>query len=335
MFGDQNAGFRSFDPTDQENYTDWFDGTAFDEQQWQSGYYYFLNQVQNMQNEYQESLKNARQDIDKASLRESFNQRMADIENKLKKFTDAYESKHPEGIDQRKMQNLINILNIYQPTLSDTSEEETERSLDDYNAALYRYSQAGLPAITTYKRNDKGEVEEVYSPQLRSAIQGEFGLPEEAAAQIRSLYKEKWKDLSQQYRNRLFATSGTKNKQAIQNEYIDVVRQDLDPIVRNYGVNIFNNEAVENVVDDVFNSMIPKYGQSVKSYLKNLYKGWSGTVRYIERGNETLSQINNLLDQGKTAQAKSLARSLIQRVQENKTSLTREELERVQKILND
>ena len=81
--------------------------------------------------------------------------------------------------------------------------------------------------------------------------------------------------------------------------------------------------------------MIPKYGQSAKSYLKGIYKGYTGKIKYTEKGNETLSQINKLLDQGKTAQAKALARALKQRVQENRTSLSRTELERLQKILND
>ena len=81
--------------------------------------------------------------------------------------------------------------------------------------------------------------------------------------------------------------------------------------------------------------MIPKYGQSAKSYLKGIYKDYTGQIRYNEKGNTVLTQINQLLDQGKTAQAKALARTLRQRVQENKTSLTRAELERLQKILND
>ena len=335
LFGDTNAGYRSFDPIDNEGYTDWFNGTAADEQQWASGYYYFRNKVDEAQRKYQESLGRSYSDEDKAALRESFNQQLGEIEDQLNKFTTAYEAKHPEGIDAKKMRNLTNILNLYQPVMTDTEEEAKERELEAGNEALYRYSQAGLPAVNSMKRNDKGEVEEVYSPQLRSALQGEYGLPQEAAAQIRQLYKDKWKDLGKQYRDRVFSTKGTKKKQAIQKEYIDIVRQDLDPIVRLYGNNIWSNEDVENIIDDVFNSMIPKYGQSAKSYLKGIYKDYAGKLVYTESGNETLTQINKLLDQGKTAQAKALARSLKQRVQENKTSLNRSEMEKLQRILND
>lgn len=336
QLGREFGGYRQFDPIDTQNYSDWFNGTAADEQQWNSGYYYFRNKVDNAQNDYQESLKTAYDDKDKQSLLQSFNQKLAEVEDQINRFTAAYEAKHPEGIDAKKMRNLANILNLYQPVVTDTDEEREQRELDANSEALYRYSQAGLPAVTSYSRDrDTGVVEPVYSPQLRSALQGEFGLPEEAAAQIRQLYKDKWKDLGQRYRDRVFDTKGTKNKQAIQKEYISIVRQDLDPIVRLYGNNIWSNEEVENIIDDVFNSMIPKYGQSAKSYLKEVYKNYTGQLRYTEKGNETLTQINKLLDQGKTAQAKALARSLKQRVQENKTSLNREEMEKLQRILND
>lgn len=335
QFGREFGGYRQFDPIDTQNYSDWFNGTAADEQQWNSGYYYFRNRVDNLQKEYQNSLSGYTTDQDKSQLDESFNQKLAEVEDQLNKFVSAYEAKHPEGIDARKMRNLTNILNLYQPVVTDTEEEREQRELDANSAALYRYTQAGLPAVTSYKRNDEGEVEPVYSPQLRSALQGEFGLPKEAATQIQQLYKSKWKKLNQQYRDRLFSTKGSKAKKAIQNEYINIVRQDLDPIVQLYGNNIWSNEDVENIIDDVFNSMVPKYGQTAKSYLKNLYKNYTGKISYNETGNTTLSQINGLLDKGKTAQAKALARTLLQRVQENRTSLSRSEMERLQKVLND
>lgn len=335
QLGREFGGYRQFDPIDTQNYTDWFNGTAADEQQWNSGYYYFRNKVDNIQKEYQNSLGGYTTDQDKSQLDESFNQKLAEVEDQLNRFVSAYEAKHPEGIDARKMRNLTNILNLYQPVVTDTEEEREQRELDANSAALYRYTQTGLPAVTSYKRNDEGEVEPVYSPQLRSALQGEFGLPKEAATQIQQLYKSKWKKLNQQYRDRMFSTKGSKAKKAIQNEYINIVRQDLDPIVQLYGNNIWSNEDVENIIDDVFNSMIPKYGQTPKSYLKNLYKNYSGTIRYNEGGNTTLSQINDLLDQGKTARAKALARTLLQRVQESRTSLNRSEMERLQAILND
>lgn len=336
QLGREFGGFRQFDPMDTQNYTDWFNGSAADEQQWNSGYYYFLKKVDKMQKDYQAAAEKAYTDEAQEDLRNSFNRQLAEVEQQLNKFTAAYEAKHPEGIDARKMRNLTNILNLYQPVMTDTDEEREQRELDANSEALYRYTQAGLPAVTSYSRDkDTGEVEEVYSPQLRSALQGEFGLPEEAAAQIRKLYNDKWKDLGKQYRDRVFSTKGTKNKQAIQNEYIDIVRQDLDPIVELYGNNIWSNEDVENIIDDVFNSMIPKYGQSAKSYLKGIYKNYHGQLRYTERSNETISRIRSLLDEGRTAQAKALGRTLLQRVQENRTSVTRDELEWLQGVLND
>ena len=328
------GGFRRFDPIDKTNYTDWFDGSAADEQQWNSGYYYFLNKVNDTTNKYQQSLNGYVTDEEEEELRNSYNAQIAEIENQLNSFTAAYEAKHPDGIDANKMRNLVNILNIYQPVMSDTDAQALERKRKAYNDALYRYSQAGLPAVTSYERGENG-VETVYSPQVRAAMQGRYGLPEEASQRIQELYDSKWKDLNKQYRERYYSTSGSKAKKAIQEEYIRAVRQDLDPIVRLYGGEIFSNDTVEDVVEDVFNSMIPKYGQTAKSYLKNLYKDYTGTISYVQSGNETMSQIDSLLDQGKTASAKSLARTLLQRVRENRTSVTRQELEKLQGLLNE
>lgn len=335
QWGREWGGYRQFDPIDQVSYTDWFNGTKADEAQWRAGYYHFKNRMQDVLSAYQEREKDTRTNDELESLKTELNEEIANIQDQLKAFTNAYISKHPEGVDEEKMNNLINVLNTYQAVGNETIDARNERKLEEWDRALNRYSQAGLPAITTYKGNDEGKTEVVYSPQIRAALQGRFGLPEEAAKRIEELYNDKWKDLNKQYRDVYYSTKGSKAKKAIQQEYISIVRQDLDPLVALYGGEIFNNDTVEDIVEDVFNSMIPKYGQTAKSYLKELYKDYHGTIRYSDEGNVTIKQINMLLDNGKTAQAKSLARTLLQRVQENRTSLTRAELERLQKILND
>lgn len=334
QFGREWGGYRQFDPIDQVNYSDWFNGTKADEAQWRAGYFHFSNRMQDMLNEYSEKEKNAYTDEDVESLKTSLNQQISTLQDQLKSFTDAYAAKHPEGIDEEKMNNLINILNTYQAIGGEAIDDRNKRKLEEWNNAVSRYAQAGLPAVTTYRGTEDG-TEVVYSPQVRAALEGRYGLPKEAAKRIQELYDDKWKDLNKQYRDRYYGTKGSKAKKAIQEEFISLVRQDLDPIVNLYGGEIFQNDTVEDIVEDVFNSMIPKYGQSAKSYLKDLYKDYSGTIRYSETGNSTLTQINNLLDQGKKAQAKALARTLLQRVQENRTSLSRAELERLQEILND
>lgn len=328
------GGYRQFDPIDTENYYDWFSGTSADEAQWRSGYYYFKKKADNVLNDYAEKTRNAYSDSDRQALRDSYNSQIRELEQQLKAFTDAYTAKNPNGFNEEKMNNLLAIINTNMPDMNATDSEQYEQSMENWNRALSRYSQAGLPAITTFRGTDKG-AETVHSPQYRAAVQGKYGLPKEAASRIEELYKDKWKKLNQQYRDKYYNTKGSKAKKTIQNEYIRLVRQDLDPIVKLYGGEIFQNDTVEDIVEDVFNSMVPKYGQTAKSYLKNLYKDYHGTIRYSETGNQTLTQITGLINQGKKAQAKALARTLLQRVQENRTSLSRAELERLQKVLND
>lgn len=341
QIGREWGGYRQFDPISQD-YSDWFNGSKADEAQWRAGYTHFAHEIESIINTYRDSLSKSYSDEDSEKLNQSYNEQLRKLMDNLKTFTDAYTAKHPEGIDEEKMNNLLNILNTYRRTPGINDEEEKERRLAGWNMALQRYSEAGLPAITTYRGNTEEEREETgdnttvqYSPQLRAALQGEFGLPQEAAAQIRQLYKDKWKDLNQRYRDELFSTKGSKAKKAIQERYINIVRQDLDPIVRLYGNNIWSNEDVENIIDDVFNSMVPKYGQSAKSYLKELYKNYHGKVQYSERSDSTLEQIDRMLDQGRTAQAKALARTLLQRVGDSRAFVNREQLEKLQRILND
>lgn len=335
------GGYRNFDPVDSRNYSDWFYGDSRDDQQWNAGYYYFREQAQKLQNEYQNALRNSYDDDSRNAVYNSYNSRLRELDDNIARFVQAYQAKNPGKFDANKMNNVLTVMRTYPPDLNTDELQRDEQFMAANNSALQRYVAAGLPQVVSYKyvenkeHPEKSGTQVEYSPQVRAAMQGRYGLPEEASRLIKQTYNDKWKDLNKEYRDKYYGTKGSKAKKAIQAEYFNLVRKDLDPIVALYGAEIFSNDDVDDVMEDVFNSMTP-YGTSVKKYLQGKYENYmSGTIQYSQPGNETITEIRELLDQGKTARGKALARTLLQRVQENRQALTREELEWLQGVLND
>ncbi len=330
------GGYRNFDPVDKQNYSDWFYGDTRDDQQWNAGYYYFREFAQKLQDEFQKALSNSYSDDDRNAVYDSYNAQLRQLDDSIARFVQAYQAKNPGKFDANKMNNILTVMRTYQPNLNADEAERSEQFFDANDAALQRYTAAGLPQQVSYKYNAENKETEVeYSPQLRAAMQGRYGLPEEASKIIKQIYNDKWKKLNQEYRDKYYGTKGSKAKKAIQAEYFNLVRKDLDPIVALYGAEIFSNDDVGDAMEDVFNSMMP-YGMTTKKYLQEKYKNYlPGTISYSQPGNETIKEIRSLLDEGKTARGKALARTLLQRVQENRQALTRDELEWLQGVLND
>lgn len=335
------GGYRNFDPVDSQNYSDWFYGDSRDDQQWNAGYYYFRQRAQQLQNEYQKALQNSYDESSRSAAYESYNAQLRELDDSISRFAKAYQDKNGGKFDANKMNNILTVMRTYQPDLSADELERTQQFFDADNAALQRYVAAGLPRVISYEYSvNKEKPEESktvvkYSPQVRAAMEGRYGLPKEASRLIKQVYNDKWKELNKEYRDKYYSTRNSKEKKAIQADFFRLVRKDLDPIVALYGAEIFSNDDVDDVMEDVFNSMTP-YGTSVKKYLQGKYENYmSGTIQYSQPGNETITEIRSLLDQGKTARGKALARTLLQRVKENRQALTRSELEWLQGVLND
>ena len=335
------GGYRNFDPVDSQNYSDWFYGDSRDDQQWNAGYYYFRERAQQLQNEYQQALQNSYDEDSRNAAYESYNAHLRELDDSIARFVKAYQDKNGGKFDANKMNNILTVMRTYQPDLSADELERTQQFFDADNAALQRYVAAGLPRVVSYEYNvNKEKPEESktvvkYSPQVRAAMEGRYGLPKEASRLVKQVYNDKWKELNKEYRDKYYNAKSSKEKKAIQADFFNLVREDLDPIVALYGAEIFSNDDVDDVMEDVFNSMTP-YGTSTKKYLQGKYENYmAGTIQYSQPGNETITEIKSLLDQGKTARGKALARTLLQRVQENRQALTRDELEWLQGVLND
>ena len=332
-FGLRPGGFRSFDPVDTQNYSDWFYGDSRDDQQWNLGYYYFRDRARQIQDTYQNSLQDSYDEDDKSSLYNEYNAQLRELDDQISRFVQAYREKNGGKFDANKMNNILTVMRTYQPDLNADELSRNEAFFDANDAALQRYTAAGLPQQVSYTYSDEDGTEVEYSPQVRAALQGRYGLPEEASRLIQKVYNDKWKDLNKDYREKYYNSKNSKEKKAIQEDYFNLVRADLDPIVALYGAEIFSNDTVGDIMEDVFNSMMP-YGQTTKKYLQEKYKNYMpGSIAYSQPRSETLDEIRANLDAGKTARAKALARALLQRVQENRQVLTREEMEYLQGVL--
>lgn len=350
--------FRQFDPIDTQNYSDWFDGSAADEQQWQSGYYYFRNRAKEIYNAYNGQSDGYISDLDVAELKSGYRAEMEKLGEQLNKFTNAYMQKHGT-IDGTKMQQLLNILNDTQANLLMDEATRQQASQEGLNRAQQRYTQAALPSVTKQtgptESSPTTEYKTRFSPQFYNAVQGYYGVPSEAAKVVEKLYNDKWKDLRKEYSNKAYADGVSfKDREKIQNEYIDLVREDLDGVIANYGSNIITNDAVDDVLTDVFAGMVPyseynvnKKGRrvslpqnvevDVSDWLKQKYANAKSTPRisYDATAASLMEKFRDLKNEGKTPLAKSTARLILQRSQDNLISLTRSEIEELQKVLND
>lgn len=346
--------FREFDPIDKDNYTDWFDGSDNDEQQWQSGYYYFRNEAKRIYDAYNVQAGTFTSSNDVADLKSGYREEMAELGEKMNRFTQAYMNKHG-NIDGNKMQQLLNVLNDAQTNLLMDDATRTSESLAGLQRARDRYTQAQLPAVTKQSgpttSSPDAQYKTLMSPQFYSAVQGYYGAASEAAGILSGLYENKWKALRKEYSDKAFA-KGTSfsDREKIQNEYINIVRQDLDGIISLYGNNILANDEVDDIMTDVFAGMVPyseynvnKKGRrvslpsnvevDVSDWLQDKYSGFTKRISYNQPANQTITEIKRLQNSGRTSSAKALARVLLQRVQENRQSVTRSELEYLQGLL--
>lgn len=351
-----STDFRQFDPIDKQNFSDWFDGSEADEQQWQSGYYYYRNRAKEIYDKYNGQYNGFNTSGDNNALKSSYREEMEELGEELNRFSRAYVNKHG-ALGGTKMQQLLNILNDAQTNMLMDEAEASQASLEGLNRAQERYAQAGLPAETRQTGPSTGSPDTRYqtrfSPQYYAAVQGVYGGSAEAAKILDNLYQTKWKDLRKKYSNMAYADNlSFDQRKKIQNEYINKVRQDLDGVVAAYGTSILSNDAVDDVLTDVFAGMVPysdynvnKYGRyvslpknvevDVSDWLLKKYSGYNsnGSVSYNAETTALINRIKSLQNQGKVGEAKGVARLLLQRVQDQRASLTRSELEWLQGVL--
>ena len=273
QYGDRN--FREFDPTDSYSYSDWFDGSWADEQNWTTGYYAFREEAEEIRDRANEGV-NQSNSLEKIASRET---ELADLRERVERYVQAYLDKHPEGISNAKMQQVQRIFNMDLPDAGNT----LNRVLGDYsdyekNYAANRVAQGNFPSpygfsSTPYTDQDgvsKGDYKYARNAQLENILQTQqYGVQSNVGRVIAQLddtlvptpfgsmsfsdYRKKVKDeINKEYSKSKVDYDHISD---LQSQYLDVFDMVIRPIFSTYGSGILQAGKSSDVMQQ-FSSML-------------------------------------------------------------------------------
>ena len=360
--------FNEFDPIDSKNYSDWFKGDGNDRQQFEKGRRYFQQQRDRILDEYENAIrKSYASNEDIAEAKNNMNQSLEELYNQLDRFVDAYEKKNGT-IDSAMAKQIINLLNTGRDVLGDTPEQAQERSLEEYNKALERYSQGGFYPVGTYtgpsESQPNKEVKYQGSPQYRTAVSGKYNLNSEAVAVLKEadrVLADTRKELKQAVSDAYDAKDYDELKR-IQKQYLESFDKAVAPVIAAYGNGILSSTDVVNQLKDMLSTgtvsrsadLIPsdqyrkdKYGRyrsmpletvdvkkwAQQRYSDDIYK--QPTVRSYTAAGDDIMEIRRLINQGKSDRARARALQLKVRVDNQKRTISQEDYSWLLDFLNN
>lgn len=273
QYGDRN--FREFDPTDSYSYSDWFDGSWADEQNWVTGYYAFREEAEEIRDRANEGV-NQSNALEKIASREA---ELADLRERVERYVQAYLDKHPEGISNAKMQQVQRIFNMDLPDAGNT----LNRVLGDYsdyekNYAANRVAQGNFPSpygfsSTPYTDQDgvsKGDYKYARNAQLENILQTQqYGVQSNVGRVIAQLddtlvptpfgsmsfsdYRKKVQsEINKEYSKSKVDYDHISD---LQSQYLDVFDMIIRPIFSTYGSGILQAGKSSDVMQQ-FSSML-------------------------------------------------------------------------------
>lgn len=366
-------GFREFDPIDSETYEDWFDGSYQDQQNWNTGIYAFRDEAQEIGNRYDKYAKEGTAINDMAARENELGELRQRVEAYVKAYTDKH-PEGISVKKQNQLINIFN-LGDYQPTLNEAFQSaQGDSGSSDWDMAENRYAQGNFPAPYGMTQNREGENSYAQSPQLEQVLsQRRYGISSDVAPTIEQMYKNQKIETPlgnmtvKDYHDKVYAQlQGEWDKSKpdydrvaqLQEEYLDVVSKEvIQPILNTYGSSVLSAGKSSDIMQEfgkMLNGMIPsdqyrldKRGRKIyqstpymtvdiQKWLQNNFKAYNQSVNTTNRqASERLDSIRKSLDSGKTSTAKSKARALIQDIGNGKASVSRDELEWLQGVLND
>ena len=301
--------FREFDPIDSYSYDDWFDGSWADQQNWNTGYYAFKEEAEQIRDAANEGASQSNA-LERISSRES---QLADLRERVERYVQAYLKHHPEGISNSKMQQIQRIFNMQLPEAN----MSLNRVLGDYSNnegdyAQNRVAQGNFPApygiVAPYKADNGdivGESDETkfaQSAQLKNILESnQYGIQSNAALVIKQLddqrvptpyglttlkdFRDKtFEEINAQY------NSGRPNYDVIarlQARYLDAFDTLIRPIFETYGSALLNAGQSSDIMQQfgaMLNGLIPsdeyrvdKKGRSIRQstpYMRVDIKKW-------------------------------------------------------------
>ena len=253
--------YNEFDPIDTKNYTDWFDGSENDMQQFEKGRKYFQQQRDAILDAYRTALsanKSATKE-DVAEAKNDMMDKLNDLWEQLSRFVDAYEDRNG-SITQKMVKSIISLLDVDDVLLATNADEDSATGLDNYSKALERYSQFDLPNIGTYTgpstKEPEKEVKYQGSPQWRTASRSKYDLYTEAVNVLKQVDVE-LKDLRNKLKTPIsdaYEIEDYDTVTKLQKQYLDAFDNVVSPIVALYGTGILSSTDVVNQLKDMLST---------------------------------------------------------------------------------
>lgn len=356
-----------FDTT-RKDYNGVFSGAYSDVPTMQAAIADLRNRRKQIIEEYREDLTKYTGDFQGLSTAEKEAKAKERRDKKIETFTEdvlrlvnAYQSAGND-ITDKQISNMM--------WLFDFGEDTEDESA--YDIARRRYVEAGLPDVSPTaqpaKTNNDGEVEEpTYMDRsliYQNAVQGRYGRSRRAAEEVKATLSEFKKTTYKEYKKKVdelndkaYAASkgsATRKKyqeevEKVQKEYLNELYNALTPVVRKYGSVALSSNDVVAELQPLMSSMIPystikKYGLQFNSgndivwgqlsdWIKNKWGTNAPTAPSDEAVRDGLFKIKNLIDSGKTGQAKSEARLLLERIARGSLSARDEDVKALRKVL--
>lgn len=258
----------TFDPIDTKNYTDWFDGSENDLQQFEKGKRWFIDERDRILDEYQKQLQDGTKygDVYESEAKASMVKRLDDLFEKLSRFVEAYENKHGT-ISGKMVKELVGVLNIERESVNDETAVADERGLTEYAKAKERYAQLGLPNVGYYSgpskdypgtSTDESKTEVKYkgSPQWQISSTSGYNLKSELAAVLKAgdaVLEDYRKELKDLYGIAVETQDYTEFNKA-QTEYLKAFDNVVGPIIATYGVGAINSKEVKEQLEDMLST---------------------------------------------------------------------------------
>lgn len=366
-------GFREFDPLDSETYEDWFDGSYQDQQNWNSGIYAFRDEAQEIGAKYDKYAQAGTAVNDMNARENELSDLRRRVEAYVKAYTDKH-PEGISVKKQNQLINIFN-LGDYQPTLNEAFQSaQGDTGLSDWGMAENRYARGNFPAPYGMTQDKEGENSYAQSPQLEQVLsQRRYGISSDVAPTIEQMYKDQKFETPlgnmtiKEYHDKVYAQlQGEWDKDKpdydkisqLQDEYLEVVSKDvIQPILNTYGSSVLSAGKSSDIMQEfgkMLNGMIPsdeyrldKKGRKIyqstpymtvdiQKWLQKNFKAYNQSVNTTNRStSDRLDSIRKSLDSGRTSTAKSKARALVEDIGKGKASVSRDELEWLQGVLND
>jgi hypothetical protein len=360
--------YNSFDPIDSKNYTDWFDGSENDTQQFEKGRRYFNDKKKEIMKAYTDALNEGFGSNDENSeAKNDMNRKLNELFEDMARFVDAYENKHGT-ITGKMVKQLLNVLNTDFKDPNDTGEEEKESGYTESDKALERYNQLNLPAVGTYsgptEKNPTAETKYQGSPQWRLKSGAKYDLQSEAAAVLRAGdavlqdLRKSIKDIA----SRAYETGDYTEFNKAQREYLEAFDNVVGPIIAMYGNGVLSSKAVKDQLEEMLATstntgkvnLIPseqyakdKWGRyrsmpnesvdvgkwAQERYSSDIFK--RPTVKSYSTAQEDIDNIQRLVSNGQTDMARALALELKVRIDNQKRSLSKTDYQWLLDFLNN